>query len=481
MSKLAPAPKDPSAAGSTRLKPVLGLASAVAIVVGGVIGSGVFLKPNVVAQNTGGFVGLILALWIVCGVVNLCGALALAELSAMMPHAGGSYVFLREAYGRPWGFAWAWAEFWVIRSGSTASLAAAMAVALNRLYLTNGRLLTEASQTGIAIGAIAGLAIVNIVGTRWGGAVQNLTTVIKVGFVLFLACLPFMALGSEPVQIEQWWPTVAQLGMLGAIGKALSGIMWAYDGWAALPNMSEEVRDPQRNVPRALIVGIVVLIVLYAGANLAYHLTLPSQDIIKSEIPAVDVAKTLLPSFGEKLTLAMMMVSIFGALNSNVLTGPRVLFAVARDHRFLGALSRIDPRSGTPALAIAGISTWAAVLVLAGKLPAKLHAYSTYFSFLDPKKGLFDILTDYTIFGASVFYLASVVAVFVLRYRRPDAPRPYRAWGYPLLPAIFVVAYVLFIGAYFVSQPVESISGLALIVAGLIFYAIFARGEHGTS
>lgn len=459
--------RDTSAPESSRLQPVLGLASAVAIVVGGVIGSGVFLKPEQVAEGAGGYFGLILTLWIAIGVVNLCGALALAELSAMMPHAGGSYVFLREAYGRPWGFAWAWAEFWVIRSGSTATLAAAMTVSLRQLAATNGIILTTWTQRSIAIGTILGLAAINIVGTRWGGAVQNLTTAIKGAFVLFLACLPFFAIGSEPVDNEALWPTLAQLGLLGGIGSALSGIMWAYDGWASLPNMAEEVHEPQRNVPRALIGGIIILIVLYAGANVAYHMTLSSRQIMDMDgnATAVAAAKKLLPGIGERLTLAMMMVSVFGALNSNMLTGPRVLFAVARDHHFLRSLSRIDPRFGTPALAIGAVAIWSCVLILAGDLSR------------DPKKPLYDVLSDYCIFGASLFYLASVLAVFVLRRSRPDAPRPYRAWGYPVLPSIFVVAYIAFLGFMFWAAQWECTMGLALIVAGLIFYAIFVRGD----
>jgi APA family basic amino acid/polyamine antiporter len=224
------------------LQPVLGLASAVAIVVGGVIGSGVFLKPEQVAEGASGFFGLILTLWIAIGVVNLCGALALAELSAMMPHAGGSYVFLREAYGRPWGFAWAWAEFWVIRSGSTATLAAAMTVSLRQLAATNGIDLATWTQRSIAIGTIVGLASINIVGTRWGGAVQNLTTVIKGAFVVFLACLPFFAIGSEPVGSE-------------VRGRRSATGMQAARLWALWPTTFDrcptwpKVHEPQRNVP----------------------------------------------------------------------------------------------------------------------------------------------------------------------------------------------------------------------------------------
>jgi APA family basic amino acid/polyamine antiporter len=227
------------------------------------------------------------------------------------------------------------------------------------------------------------------------------------------------------------------------------------------------VRNPDRNVPRALFAGVALLIVLYVGANLAYHLTLSSSQIAATKATAVVVAEKLIPNFGGKLTLAMLAVSVFGALNANILTGPRVLFAAARDHAFLGPLRRIEPRFGTPAVAIAALSTWAALLVIAGDF------YRAYNPDLD--KRLYDVLSDYCIFGAALFYLAAVVAVFVLRRARPDVPRPYRAWGYPVLPAMFVVAYIFVLGSMFIAAPFECSVGLGLIAAGMAVYGV-ARG-----
>lgn len=445
------------------LPPVLGFFSAVTLVVGGVIGSGIFLKPSQVAAATDGYVGLILTLWIVLGVVNLCGALALAELSAMFPRSGGSYLFLREAYGALWAFSWAWAEFCIIRSGSIATLAAAMAITIGEFATATGFAIDAGTERLFSIASIVLLAAINIVGTRWGGAVQNLTTVIKGAFVVFLAVLPFVALESNAVDLGRLFPHAMSAGLLAGIGSAVSGIMWAYDGWANLPIVAEEVREPARNVPRALILGILLLIVLYTGANLAYHLTLPASEIATAKATAVTAAEKLIPNFGGKLTMAMLAVSIFGALNANILTGPRVLFAAARDHEFLGPMRRVDPRFGTPAIAIAALSAWATLLIVLGDF------------YPDPDKRLYDVLSDYCIFGAALFYLAAVVAVFVLRRSRPAAPRPYRAWGYPLLPAVFVGAYILVLSSMFWAAPVECSIGLLLIAVGMAVFAVARR------
>ena len=454
-----------SSPADQQLRPVLGLFSAVALVVGAVIGSGVFLKPSQIAVATGGYVGLILTLWIVLGLINLCGTLALAELAAMFPRAGGSYLFLREAYGPLWAFSWAWAEFWIIRSGSIATLAAAMAIAIAESANGWGLELGAVQEKWIAVVSIVALAAVNIVGTRWGGMVQNITTLIKGAFVAFLAVLPFVAYNAHEVQLDRLWPATIDAGLLAGVGGAISGIMWAYDGWANLPVIAEEVHNPVRNVPRALIIGMLLLIVLYVGANLGYHLTLPVEEIAAAKATAAVAAEKLLPNFGGKLTLAILAISVFGALNANILTGPRVLFAAARDHHFLGRLKRVDPRFGTPAYAIAALSTWSLLLVLAGDF------------YPDPKKRLYDVLSDYCIFGAALFYLAAVAAIFVLRWQRPTAARPYRAWGYPLLPAIFVAAYILVLASMYWAAPVECTTGLTLIVLGMVFYAVAKSRE----
>ncbi|REK19194.1 MAG: amino acid permease [Planctomycetota bacterium] len=454
---------------------VLGFYSVVAIVVGQVIGSGIFFKPQVVAQQTGGFVGLILALWIVCGLVNLCGALAMGELAAMFPRAGGTYVFLRETYGDLWSFLWAWAEFWVIRTGAIAALGAYFAVSLeNVLYpSTSGSLygmdLSGAgatySQKAIAVAAIAGLGVISIIRTTWAGAVQNVATVIKAGFVAFLAVLPFIALQSDPVEMGPLWPEEVGGGMVLGIGAAVAAIMWAYDGWGNVTVVAEEVHKPHRNLPLGLIVGVVLLIALYAGANLAYHLTLPSSVIAAPDntCPAIPVCEKLLPSFGAKLMRSMIMVSVFGALSSNVLVGPRVLFAVARDHSFLGRFARIHPITRTPAWAIAGMCAWSCALILMGGLS------------WEPDAQLFNLMSEWTVFGGSIFYFSAVAAVFVLRIRRPDAERPYRTWGYPIVPLVFLAFYAFLLVTMLLENPGHRLVGLGLISAGAIVYFAFAK------
>lgn len=447
-----------------RLAPVLGPISAFAIVVGLVIGSGIFIKPAAIARDTDGNVGLILTLWAVCGLVNLCGALTLAELSAMMPHAGGTYVFLRESYGRLWSFLWVWAEFWVIRSGSIAALGAAITISLRQLLLSNGWKFEPFEQKvlerSVAIGAIVILASINIAGTRWGGAVQNVTTAIKAGFVAFLAVLPFVALGQEHVPLDLHLPPSYGFALWAGIGSAIASIMWAYDGWGSLTVVAEEIKRPQRNVPLALGGGVAFLTVLYVAVNLAYHLTLPADAIADAPVPAVAVAHKLLPHIGTPLVLSMLMVSVLGALNANVLAGPRALFALGRDYERLARLRTIDARRGTPAWAIAVLAGWSVILVLLADLSPV------------PNKTLFDVLTDYCIFGGSLFYYTAVIGVFVLRIRKPNAERPYRTWGYPLVPAVFVLFYTYLLATmvWGVETRLQSLSGLGLIALGIPAY-----------
>ena len=455
----------------TALPRVLGLVAAVAIVVGEVIGSGIFFKPAEVARATQGHLGVILSLWVACGLVNLCGALALAELSTMFPQAGGTYVFLRETYGRTWAFLWCWAEFWVIRTGAIAAMAVYSTYSLEQLAASAGLQLSEPGwgtfRKASAVAFIAFLGAVNTAGTHWGGRMQTLMTTIKVGFVALLAVLPFIAIGEGPGVRNVWWPEHFEPAMWAGIGSALAAIMWAYDGWGNVTVVAEEIRNPERNVPRALIGGVMLLVVLYFGANLAYHLTLPWQEIAGAFIPAQAVCEKLLPDFGGKLMVAMLLVSLFGALNGNILIGPRVLYAVARDYEVLRPLRSVNARTQTPARAIAAVCAWSIVLILLPDLRA------------DQSVPLADWLTTYCIFGGSIFYLSAVLAVFVLRVKRPDAPRPYRAWGYPLTPAIFAGFYIFLLASMLWARPFECLTGLLLIAAGLAVYMLVARGESG--
>jgi APA family basic amino acid/polyamine antiporter len=253
--------------------------------------------------------------------------------------------------------------------------------------------------------------------------------------------------------------------MVLGIGAAVAAIMWAYDGWGNVTVVAEEIKNPERNLPMGLIAGVVILIALYAGANLAYHLTLPSSVIAAPEnaCPAIPVCERLLPSFGAKLMRSMIMVSVFGALSANVLVGPRVLFAVARDHPFLGRFSRIHPSTRTPAWAIAGMCAWACALILLGGLS------------WDPNAQLFNLMSEWTVFGGSIFYFSAVVAVFVLRARRPDAVRPYRTWGYPLVPLVFLAFYAFLLITMLWENPAHRMVGLGLISIGALVYFVFAK------
>jgi APA family basic amino acid/polyamine antiporter len=383
-----------------------------------------------------------------------------------------------------WGFLWSWAEFWVIRSGSTAALGAIMTIAalgLLRDFGYTGPLTTEQLailgdqaptqlwwlgkpfEIGFPILVIVSLAVINIIGTMWGGTFQNLTTIIKVAFVGLLAVLPFMTLGEAKTFDLPLAQPPAPGNLMSAIAITLASIMWAYDGWGMVTVVAEEIKNPSRNVPLALTGGVVFLTLIYLGANLAYHRTMSIETLASVDNAAVPLTREYLGDFCARLVQGMVMISVLGALNSNILVGPRVLFAAARDNRFIKTFSRIDPRFGTPALAIAGLSLWTCLLVLLGDLSP------------DPNKRLFDVLTDYCVFGGSLFYLAAVVAVFVLRVKQPDAERPYRTWGYPLVPLVFVVFYIALLGFMLWNSWFESLCGLALIIVGMLFYWLTAE------
>ncbi len=243
------------------------------------------------------------------------------------------------------------------------------------------------------------------------------------------------------------------------MGAALAAIMWAYDGWGNVTVVAEEIRDPQRTIPRALVAGVALVTLLYVGANVAYHRTLNCDEIAHS-IPAVPVTERLLGTLGLPVIMTMLMISMSGAMNGNLLVGPRVMFAAARDYPLFRWFDRLSPRTGVPVRATAAMALWAIVLILLGDVTR------------DETKPLAQVLINYCIFGGSIFYFSAVLAVFVLRYRRPDVARPYRTWGYPVVPAVFLAFYLFFLVNMFCAQPFESSAGLGFIALGLVLYAI---------
>lgn len=487
----------------TGLLRVLGPVGATAVVVGGVIGSGIFFKANVIAQSVGRF-DLVLLVWIVCGLLSLCGALAVAELAASMPHAGGQYVYLREAYGPLTGFLWGWVEFWVLRTGSIAALAVAFASAFQRSvgqWLLSAGWIDAANEDGsrivvagvempsvwlmrsVAILAIVLLTGVNVVGARWGGWVQNVTTFLKAGTLMALVVLPFVTGTSSASNLGTTFAREGSHGLIAGFVVAMSSAFWAYDGWNNIALVSEEVRDPQRNVPLSLGLGMFILIALYLGATAAYHLVLSMSETADAKFVAALACERMLGNQGAAIASAAVMLSTFGALNANLLCGPRVIFAMARDGLFLRSMARVHPRFRTPFLAIIAESIWAVLLIVGSDVmrnvgvPGWVRSLPNWIG--DPlarslgqmsQKAIFDVLTDYVVFGSFVFYILSVAAVFVLRIREPDRERPYRTWGYPYLPLIFVVASTGFLVSMLVTSPVEAVAGLIFIGLGAAAY-----------
>jgi APA family basic amino acid/polyamine antiporter len=494
-------PPDPSTVEV--LPRVLGAFDAVTIVVGSIIGSGVFLKASTIANQFGqhyGF-GPTILVWAGMGLVTLCGCLALAELAAMLPHAGGPYVYLREAYGRLWAFLWGWTEFWIVRTGSLGALACATVIYGNSLLqaLKDQHLLPQFlyatvpmshwMQCAVSLLLVIVCTAVNVVGTRWAAHLQNVTAVIKVGFLLFLIAGPLLLFKADVSNLTPTWPAAVTLDFWRAVGLATIAVMWPYDGWINIAPVAEEIREPQRNVPRALTIGILIIIGVYVGANMSYHLVLPMEQVKNSSAVATDVTKVMLGNAGAWVAALCVMVSTFGALNSNLLCGPRIYFAMARDRLFPAAIRKIHGRFQTPANAIVAQSAWASVLLLvayAWSAPRPIdasevrsHATSELTHELaiietpqNPREA-FDTLTDFVIFGGSIFYAMAVGAVFVLRRKMPDLPRPYRTWGYPLTPALYLLAFGGAMASMLYDKWLQTAAGSLLIFAGVIaFYAM---------
>jgi APA family basic amino acid/polyamine antiporter len=444
--------------GPIQLKRELGVWSAVAIVIGTVIGSGIFLVPRTMIQRVGS-PEMVFVVWVVGGLLSLAGALSYAELAAAMPEAGGEYVYLREAYGPVWGFLYAWTQMWVAKSGSIATLATGFFYYLtNFLPQLNGILFVVPLPIGahgapleirygqlFAMALILFLAGVNYFGVKVGGDVQVGVTVVKVALILFIIVVG-LGWGHRPVETAH----VAAMPLsFAGFFAAMVAALWAYDGWNNVSMVASEIRQPQRNLPLALIWGTLAVVVIYLLANAAYFFVLSPRDVALSNRVAADMMRRILGGAGANIVSVAAMISIFAALNGSILSGARVPYAAARDGYFFRPMARVNAGYHTPGVSILSLSAWAALLVLSGS---------------------YDQLYTYVIFASWLLYGMTTAAVIVLRKKRPDLARPYRTLGYPAVPVLFVaIALCLVISTLF-DSPRESLLGLALIFAGLPFY-----------
>lgn len=422
----------------------LGLVDATSIVVGTMIGSAIFIVPSAVAQGMPS-TPWILGMWLAAGVLSMFGALAYAELGAMMPETGGQYVYLREAWGPLWGFLCGWTFFLAARSGGTASVAAGFAIYLGYFVpmpVWGARL--------VAAGLILLLTAVNVRGVRVGAGVQNVFTGLKVAGLAVIIAGAF-AMGREPVWQEASTPFDLSLGSIGA---ALIPCLWAYNGWYAVSLVGGEIRNPQRNIPRAVLFGTGAVTLMYLLANAGYLRTLTVAEIAGAERVASASAVRSMGAVGSAIVAATILMSTFGTVNGNTLTAPRIYFAQARDGLFFRAFGKVHPVFETPYVAIIGQGIWCAVLALTGSY-AQLIAYAT--------------ITFW------IFYAMTAAGLLMLRRTRPDAARPYRMWGYPVTPVLFIAVAMMVVVAGFVAAPATSAIGVGIVAAGVPAYYMWRR------
>ena len=439
------------------LRRELGTWAAASIVVGTVIGSGIFLVPRAMVQRVG-TPSMVFAVWVFGGLLSLAGALSYSELAAAMPEAGGEYAYLREAYGPMWGFLYSWTQMWVAKSGSIATLATGFFYYLANFFPGldgvfyvvplplgpgGGPLEFRYGQL-FAMALILALAWLNYYGVKLGGHVQVAVTCVKVALIAFIIAVG-LGFGTAHAPSNAVAAPLSTAGFFAALVAAL----WAYDGWNNVSMVASEVRDPQRSLPRALVWGTATVIVIYLLANWAYFHVLTAAEVASSPRVAAEMMSRILGQSGAAAVSVAAMISIFAALNGSILSGSRVPYAAARDGLFFGPVGRVHPRHRTPAVSIFALSAWAALLVLSGR---------------------YEQLFTYVIFASWILYGMTTAAVIVLRRKRPDLPRPYRTVGYPWVPILFVLVALALILSTLRDSPRESLMGIGLIVLGLPFY-----------
>jgi basic amino acid/polyamine antiporter, APA family len=457
-----------------RLELVRGLGpwASAAIVVGTMIGTGIFLKPAEMARE-GRSVSLVFAAWIVGGLLSLFGALSYAELGASIPEAGGEYAYLRRGFGPMWGFLFGWMHSIVGRPSSAASIAAGMmrflsfflpavAAPIFTVHIAIPGLTAWIRPYDFAFTWAQPLAVfwlllmtgVNYLGVRLGGGVQVFLTAIKVASVIVVIGVAFLLPSGVAPHTDPIWPAAVNTGLLSAFLAALAAALWAYDGWEDLNLVGSEVKDPQRNFPRALVGGVAFVALIYLLFSAACLKVLPFENAANSPHIASDVMEQLLGrGVATWITLAMV-VSALGSMNSSILSGARVPYAMARDRLFFKIADGIHPNYRTPGRALIFQGVLASVMALTGT---------------------FEELTNLFIFAGWIFYGLAVVALFRLRKTEPELARPYRCWGYPWVPGLFVAGALALTLNLWLQRPGRSTIGLLLIVAGLPLYRFWQK------
>jgi APA family basic amino acid/polyamine antiporter len=436
-------------ADSVRLEKSLGLLDATTIVMGSMIGSGVFIVAADISRQVMS-PGLMLVTWVVTAVLTIIGALSYGELAAAMPRAGGQYVYLREAYGPMVGFLYGWTLFLVIQTGTIAAVAVAFAKYAGVIFP-----MSVSMQQWLGIAIVVLLSWVNSRGVRFGAVVQNVFTIAKVGTLLALVVFGFAVGRSEAAVARNfgdfWGASTFDWTSIRLVGVAMVGSLFSSDAWNNVTFTGSEIRKPERNLPLALVLGVSVVSLLYMATNYVYLLVLPFEAIQSAPQDRVATAavSSMLGSGAAYVMAAAIMVSTFGCINGMVMSGARVYYAMAKDGLFFKSVSRIDPVSKTPRVSLLVQCIAACILTLSGK---------------------YGDLLDYVIFAVLLFYILTIAGILVLRSRRPEMERPYRALGYPVLPVIYILLAGLLEILLLLYKPSYTWPGLMIVLLGIPVY-----------
>ncbi len=467
---------------TSKLTPTLGLWTSISLVVGGIIGSAIFMKPSIMASQLGS-PELLVLVWIVAGIITLFGALSNAEVAAMIPETGGQFVFFKFMYGDFVAFIYGWSAFAVFNTAGVASIAYVLGtyteyfIQLPRFEVATEKgvfftipfigsifPLENIGVKGVTILVIIFLTWVNHRSTRMGGDIQVIFTVLKViAIVLIIGGL----LTTDKGHVSNLFNDSSLIqptgfALVGGFVAALSGAFWGFDGWNNITFVAGEIKDPQRNIPRSLLIGIFICIVTYVLINIAFLYVLPIDVVANAQLVAADAAEVVFGGIGAALIAVMVIISTFGTTNGNILATARVSYAMALEKNFFESIGKVHPRFNTPSNALILHAIYTSLLVMSGS---------------------FDMLTDMLIFVSWLFYGLSAAGLFVLRYKMKDTPRPYRVWGYPVVPSIFVAFTAFFLITTLVtdiyryvngeSPLINSLFGMFLTALGIPFYFYF--------
>jgi basic amino acid/polyamine antiporter, APA family len=434
----------------------LGLWSSIGIVIGVTIGSGIFRTPAGIATRVPDPT-LMLGVWLLGGLISLCGALSVAELAASMPQTGGWYVYLREGWGRLAAFLFGWSELVLIR----ASAVGAISTVFGEYFLRSigvDPALHEPVRRLLSAGAIVFAALVNIRGAQFGAAIAGLSTIAKFGALAFLVLASFI-LGGDAGASAANFTTGGSHVDPGLFGLALISVLWAYDGFADLSFAGGEVAEPQRNLPRAIIIGTLAILTIYLSANVAYLYVSPIGQVAQSRLIAADTMQAIFGQMGVAFISVVVMISAFGALNASMLASPRVFFAMADDGLFFRTVAKVHPTYRTPYVAI----------LLAAALGVAFVLTRT-----------FEQLADTFVLSIWPFYALGVSSLYILRRKRPNLVRPYRVPGYPVLPAVFIAGVVYLVVNALVTDPVWTGVTFGIVMMGVpVYYTLFAKIRAG--